>query len=63
MEHLELFSKEDNYQYWILLYQIEPSFDHMKDNHRVKKIMGDIEAKFWATHKKLRASLEGKGLL
>jgi TolB-like protein/AraC-like DNA-binding protein/Tfp pilus assembly protein PilF len=63
IEELKLFSKEDNYQYWILLINIDPSIDSMKDLPEFKKVMNDIEAKFWRTNKATEAKLAEKGLL
>jgi len=64
MEHLRLFSKEDNYQYWIVLfYDKDPTLEHLKDLPECEKIKRDIETKFWNNHKKIRMTLEEKGLL
>jgi TolB-like protein/AraC-like DNA-binding protein/Tfp pilus assembly protein PilF len=63
LEHMKLFSKEDNYQYWILLFDMETGIDPIKNHPEFKKIMGDIETRFWNTHKKIKVSLEEKGLL
>jgi TolB-like protein/AraC-like DNA-binding protein len=63
IEHFRLFSKEDNFQYWVLLMEMEPLVASIKDLPEFKKIMRDIENKFWNDHKKIRASLEDEGLL
>jgi tetratricopeptide (TPR) repeat protein len=63
LEHMRLFTKEDNYQYWILLFDMETGIDPIKSNPELKKIMSDIETRFWNTHKKIKVSLEEKGLL
>jgi tetratricopeptide (TPR) repeat protein len=63
IEHFRLFSKEDNFQYWILLIEMDPLVASIKDLREFKIIMRDIENKFWNDHKKIRASLEDKGLL
>lgn len=63
LDHMKRFTVEDNYQYWILLFKVDPVSDPLKDDPEFKKLMGDIETKFWNTHKKIRLSLEDKGLL
>lgn len=63
IDYLKLFSKEDNYQYWMLLINDDPLFDPIKDHPEFIKVTDDIKAKFWATHKKLRMTLEEKELL
>ncbi|MFC2151094.1 helix-turn-helix domain-containing protein [Bacteroidota bacterium] len=64
IEHLKLFSEEDNYFYWLILFlEIDPLIDKMKDDPEYKKILQDIETKFWNYHKKVKASLEDKELL
>ncbi|MGZ2371645.1 helix-turn-helix domain-containing protein [Ancylomarina sp. YFZ004] len=64
IKHLELFSMEDNYQYWILLFlKIDPLIDNMKDEPEFKLILNKIESKFWKRHKQLKKSLDKKGLL
>jgi TolB-like protein/AraC-like DNA-binding protein/Tfp pilus assembly protein PilF len=63
IEHLKLFSKEDNYVYWILLWDMEAENDPMQDHPEFTKIMGEIESKFWNTHKEIRARLEEEDLL
>ena len=63
IEHMKLFSKEDNYYYWILLLSNDPIVDPIKDMPEFKKVMSDLEIKFWDNHKKIRGTLEEKGLL
>jgi TolB-like protein/AraC-like DNA-binding protein len=63
LEHLALFSKEDHFQYFILFLTDDPVMDHIENLPEFKKIMTDIETKFWNNHKKIRATLEEKGLL
>jgi len=63
LEHLKLFSKEDNFQYWIIFLADDPLLDNLKNLPEFKKILSDIENKFWDNHKKIRATLEEKGLL
>jgi len=63
MEHLKLFSQEDNYQYWILLISQDPIMDPIRDHPDFKKVINTIETKFWDRHREIKASLEEKGLL
>lgn len=63
LDYMRRFTKEDNYQYWILLMRSDPVFDPIKDDPEFKKLMAVIETKFWDTHKAIRLTLEEKGLL
>ncbi len=56
--HLELFSKEDNYQYWIPLFiPNDPIMDNIKDDPAFKQLMDKIETKFWVNHERLKTRL------
>ena len=64
LEHLRLFSQEDNYFYWIVLFlKIDPLVDNIKDLPEFKKIVNDLESKFWKNHTQIRNSLMEKGLI
>ncbi|MDJ1493183.1 helix-turn-helix domain-containing protein [Cytophagaceae bacterium DM2B3-1] len=63
IEHLKLFSKEENFQYWVLLLPDNPEVDSIKKHPEFWNIMHEIENRFWNNHKKLKASLEEKDLL
>jgi len=64
IEHMKLFSQQDNYEYWIIIFtKIDPLIDTIKDLPEFKKILNDIEIKFWNNHRRFRASLEEKDLL
>jgi len=63
LEHARLFAKEDNYQYWILLWDMETGVDPVKSHPEFRKIMKEVEAKFWASHEEIKVMLEEKGLL
>ena len=64
LAHLKLFSKQDNIQYWIILFmRQEPIPGGMNSLPECKKVMDDIESKFWANHEKLKLTLEEKKLL
>ena len=64
IDHLRLFTKEDNFQYWVLLFlKSEPLIDNIKDLPEFKKLYKTLESNFWENHKILRKSLEEKDLL
>lgn len=63
LEHLELFSHQDNYMYWIVLFVDDPMTDKMEHLPEFKRLTNKIDRKFWDNHKRLRASLEEKGLI
>ncbi|HYG39082.1 MAG TPA: helix-turn-helix domain-containing protein [Cytophagales bacterium] len=64
IEHLKLFSKEDNYIYWVILYdEDDPMISKIKDLPEFKKTMKVIETKFWKTHNEIREMLEEEELL
>ena len=62
IEHLTLFSKEDNYVYWILLVPGDPSVERIKDLPAFKKVMKNIETKFWNKQKEIKAKVDIEGL-
>ena len=61
--HFKLFSKEDNYEYWVLYIEMDPILDPVRNQPEFKKIMRDLEIKFLNNQKKTRIALEEKGLL
>jgi len=64
IEHLRLFSQQENYHYWIILFlEIDPLVDNIKDLPEFRKILNDIKIKFGKYHEGIRESLEDKGLL
>jgi len=63
IEHMKLFSKEENLKYWVLLFDSDPIVEAVKDHPEFDKVMGDIEKKFWKTHEDIKVTLEEKGLL
>lgn len=63
IDHLRLFSKEDNYQYWILLFKDDIMVARFKDNPTFKAVFDVIETKFWNKNRQIRKTLEEKGLL
>ena len=64
IKHLKLFSEQDDYHYWTVLFlDIDPLIDNMKDEAEFQKILNKLKNKFWKRHKRLRKSLDKKGLL
>ena len=64
IEHLRLFSQQDNYFYWMVIFiEMDPLFDNIKDHPEFRKILDDIEIKFWNYHEQIKASLEEKEML
>ena len=64
IEELKIFSEEDSYHYWLILFfDIDPIVDDIKDNLDYKRVMSKIEMKFWKRHDKIRKELEKDGLL
>ena len=64
IERVKLFAKEDNVQYWILLfYGMDPMLEPIADSPEFKKAMREIEVKFWSNHQKIKESLREKGLI
>lgn len=63
LEYARLFTREDNYQYWVLLWDMDAGLDPVKNHPEFKKIMKDVEAKFWKSHNEIKVMLEEKGLL
>lgn len=64
MEQLKVFSNQNNFQYWIVLFlEMDPIFDPLKSHPEFDAVMDKIEARFWEDHERLRGSLEEKGLI
>ena len=64
IEHLELFSEQDNYHYWTVIFtEMDPVMDNIKNLPEFKKIFKKIKTKFWNNHKQIKSSLEEKNLL
>jgi len=64
IEQMGLFSQQTNYPYLVIPFlKMDPLTDNIKDLPEFKKILSDIEIKFWNSHKQIKASLEEKELL
>ncbi len=64
LEHLRLFTKEDNIQYWVILFMDKgPELTETEASPEFRKLLQEVERKFWANHEKLKLKLEEQGLL
>lgn len=64
LEHLRLFAKEDNIQYWVILFLDKgPDMTDIERSPEFKKLTREVEKKFWANHEKLKRQLTEQGLL
>ncbi len=64
LEYLKLFSQEDQYFYWILLFApIDPLFEEIKDSQEFKQIFKEMETNFWKNHEELKSVLKKKRLI
>ncbi len=64
IEHLKLFSDQNNYHYWIVIFTpIDPLVDNIKEMPEFKEVFKKIENQFWDYHKQINASLKDKDLL
>ncbi|MBX2899069.1 MAG: helix-turn-helix domain-containing protein [Cyclobacteriaceae bacterium] len=64
LEHMRLFSQEDNIQYWVILFMDKgPELTETEASPEFKKILQEVARKFWINHEKLKLKLEEQGLL
>ncbi|MBN8576208.1 MAG: helix-turn-helix domain-containing protein [Cytophagales bacterium] len=64
LEHMRLFSQEDNIQYWVILFMDKgPELTETEASPEFKKILQEVARKFWVNHEKLKLKLEEQGLL
>ncbi|WP_420385888.1 helix-turn-helix domain-containing protein [Roseivirga sp.] len=63
MEHLETFSRVENFQYWLILFDHDPLFDSISDRPEFQAAWTRIKNKFWSDHERLKTQLREKGLL
>jgi TolB-like protein/AraC-like DNA-binding protein/Tfp pilus assembly protein PilF len=64
IEQLKIFSLQNHYQYWILLFlELDPLIEPLKSHPDYKETIEEIKDRFWENQAKLRASLEEKGLI
>ena len=64
MEQLKIFSAQDNIQYWILLFMdLDPMMKPLQSHPEYDATIQKIEDRFWENQKKLKNTLEEKGLI
>lgn len=64
IEQLKIFATQDNYQYWIVLFQDkDPVMNTLKSHPEYDGIIQKIEEHFWEKHDKLKKLLDNKGLI
>ncbi|HOY12827.1 MAG TPA: helix-turn-helix domain-containing protein [Saprospiraceae bacterium] len=64
LSNFQLFTKEDHIQYWVILFlEKDPLIDQMKKHPELRKILKEIERKFWANHQILKEQLTEENLL
>lgn len=64
IKHMSIFSEQENYHYWTILFlNIDPLIDNIKELEEYSLLFSTIESKFWDNHRRIRESLENKGLI
>ena len=64
LEHLRLFTSEEGYSYWVILFlEIDPLVDELKLHPEFKPLVEKIKEKFWSRHKQIKQSLEAQALI
>ncbi|WP_439483418.1 helix-turn-helix domain-containing protein [Cyclobacterium plantarum] len=64
IEQLRIFSTQEDYQYWILLFfEKDPLIAPLKEHPEFETLMQRIKDRFWKKHAALKKSLEAKGLI
>ena len=64
LRQLEIFSQRDYVMYWVILFfDKEPSVENLKHHPEFKRLVKDMNNRFWANHDELKGRLVGKGLL
>lgn len=64
LEHLRMFTQEDNIQYWVILFMDKgPDLTEIERSPEFKMLLKEVERKFWANHNKLKLTLQEQGLL
>lgn len=63
LEEMKLFAREDDYFYWILMFEDDPMMEKMKGNPEFDKVCRQLKDKFWKRHERIKETLDEKGLL
>jgi TolB-like protein/AraC-like DNA-binding protein len=62
LEHMKLFSQENDFSYVVLWIDDDPVIDPIKNHPEFKAALKEIERKFWETHKEIEGSLRTEPL-
>ncbi|WP_088340903.1 helix-turn-helix domain-containing protein [Robiginitalea sediminis] len=61
---LQAFSREDNIQYWMLLFmELDPHMEPLQSHPDYPGVIRAIQDRFWENHRVLRTKLQEQGLL
>lgn len=64
IEHLRLFTQEDDYHYWTLIFMdIDPLVDNIKELPEFQNLINQMEERFWQRHERIKTSLEENKLI
>lgn len=63
LEHLREFAKNDNFQFWLVLFDSDPSMKSLEGIPEAQQLWKKISDKFWKNHDELRQKLEDQGLI
>lgn len=63
VEHMKRFSKEDNVQYWIILFLEGDPVMSMNKDPEFMKYFNEAKSRFWKTHDELKLILDQNNLL
>ena len=64
IEQLKVFATQNNYWYWILIYQeMDPLMKPLKNHSEFDEVMQKIKDQFWENQARLKESLEEEGLI
>ena len=63
VEHLKAFAALDNYQYWFILFDDDPTSDNLPNVAEIDLLWQIVVDKFWDNHNRFRTELQEQGLL
>ena len=64
MDEMRLFSKEENYHYWTLIFlKIDPLLDDIIDLPEFKQLLHNMESRFWSKHNAIKEMLQEDGVM
>ncbi|ELR71507.1 Putative serine/threonine kinase [Fulvivirga imtechensis AK7] len=63
LEEFKRFVKEDDYFYWVLLFQDDPMIENMNGHPEFDRLCALLKEKFWERHERIKQVLREKRLL